>query len=97
MKLDFNLDVDFDSIEVLECTLNDEPIQFIEYSRYVGPCTMQYLPNGGILSTFNSTIIIQVKNGLLGVNKVKYKDEVLTSKEFLTKYQDLPLINEVLI
>ena len=96
MKIDFNKDIDFESKEELTCKLNDEDLTFIDYERYIGPCTMQYLPNGGILCLFNNTIIIQVKNGILGVTKVKYKDKVYTSKEFIDKFEDLPLVNEIL-
>ena len=97
MKIDFSKDLDFDSTEPLSCYLNDEKLVFIEYENYAGPCTMQLLPNGGILSTFNYEIIIQVANGMLGVTKLSFRGETYTSKEFIEKYEDLPLINEVLI
>ena len=42
---------------------------------YKGPVTMQYLPYGGIQSTFNKTIIINSKYGFIGCDEVIYDNK----------------------
>lgn len=50
---------------------------------YKGPVTMQYLPYGGIQSTFNKTIIINSKYGFIGCDEVIYDNIYYTSDQFI--------------
>ena len=55
-RLEFDKDFDFDDLEARYCYFNDDRLEFIEFERYVGPITLQYLPNGGIQKEFINLI-----------------------------------------
>lgn len=96
-RLEFDKDFDFDDLEARYCYFNDDRIEFIEFERYVGPITLQYLPNGGIQSLFHGDLIIKVNNGFLKVTKVIFNKQELTSKEFINLIGEENLANQVLL
>ena len=51
---------------------------------YNGPVTMQYLPNGGIQSTFNGLIIINSPSGFIACQNVIYDGKYYSSAEFVS-------------
>lgn len=61
---------------------------------YQGPLTMQYLPFGGIQSTYGHHVIITTKNGFIACDLLTYDCQLMTSKEFINKYDDL--VNTIL-
>ena len=73
--------------------LNKELI-LCDVDFYQGPLTMQYLPFGGIQSTYNYHLIIHVKNGYIYPKTIIYNNIVYTPKEFITKFNNL--VNQVL-
>lgn len=95
-RLDFSKDIDFTSALFLVCYLNGEKIIFTKYSKYFGPITMQYLPNGGIQSLFDNFLIIKINNGFLKVEELIFNEKKLTSKDFIKIFGEENLINQVL-
>ena len=61
---------------------------------YDGPLTLQYLPFGGIQSTYNYHLIIHVKNGYIYPSKITYQNKTYQEKEFVETYENL--VNQVL-
>ena len=107
-RLEFDKDFDFDDLkarycyfnddlEARYCYFNDDRLEFIEFERYVGPITLQYLPNGGIQSLFHGDLIIKVNNGFLKVTKVIFNKQELTSKAFINLIGEENLANQVLL
>ena len=94
VAIDFKKDIIYQPYHVLQATYADAPIYFIEYGPYVGPITMQYLPNGGIQSLFHGLIIIKVNNGFMQVSKLIYQNKIYTSQEFIESHDSL--MNQVL-
>ena len=95
-KLDFNLDIDFkDKINYL-VYFNNEKIIFTKYKKYKGPITLQLLPCGGIQSLNKNKIIVALKNGYLEVSKLIYKDEEMTSIDFINLIGADELLNAIL-
>ena len=96
-RLYFDQDFDFSNSNPRYCYLDDDRIEFIDFERYVGPVTLQYLPNGGIQSLFHGDLIIKVNNGFLKVTKVIFNKQELTSKEFINLIGEENLANQVLL
>ena len=99
LNLDFSKDFDFNSKESFRVKIkdNNEEVIFISYLKYEGPITLQYLNNGGIISIFHHHLIIKENNGYLDVTKLKYKDKVYSSKEFIDLFGSDKLINHYFI
>lgn len=93
VKLDFNEDFNFSSSCVYQTTFNEEEVLLLEYQKYEGPITLQYLENGGVQSLFHGHLIIKMNNGFLDVIKLKFKDQILTSNEFINMFNETGLIN----
>ena len=93
--IDFEKDFDFFDEMPRGAYLDDELLIFTKFSRYIGPLTMQLLPNGGIQSLFNYQIIIKVNNGYLSVQELIVDDKVMSSKQFILEHGN-ELINKVL-
>ncbi len=87
--VDFQKDIIYFPYRVLKAMYFDEPIYFLEYEPYVGPVTMQYLPDGGIQSLYAGFIIVKVHNGFMKVTKLYYQNQSFTSQEFNLKYPNL--------
>lgn len=96
LKINFNIDFDFNLTVPLMALLNNEELIFTKYEKYFGPLTMQYLPNGGIQSLFNYLIIIKLNNGYLAVKSLIYKNKEYSSKEFILFYGANKLMNQIL-
>ena len=92
--INFKLDFDFNDNSPRGAYLDDELLIFTKFSRYMGPITMQLLPNGGIQSTYNYHLIIKVNNGYLCVDELIVNDKTLSSKEFIESRNEF-LINKV--
>lgn len=95
-NIDFKKDFDFNSKDLYKVSLCGEELIFTSYKEYVGPITLQFLPNGGIQSVFGYILIIKVKNGFLGVDELIYKGQKMSSKEFIELKKDTNLVNQVL-
>ncbi|MBO8427280.1 MAG: hypothetical protein IAC58_01810 [Firmicutes bacterium] len=97
IKLDFSKDFDFSLKDIpLKVYFNNEVIIFLEYEKYTGPITLQYLPNGGIQSLFHGYLIIKVNNGFLKVKKLIYKNITFSSINFIKEVGEINLINQIL-
>lgn len=96
-RINFDIDFDFEDKSTRYCYFNDDRIEFLEFDRYVGPITLQYLPNGGIQSLFNYNLIIKVNNGFLVVTKLIYEKEEMGSQKFISLIGEEKLINQVLL
>ncbi len=96
-RINFDIDFDFEDKSIRYCYFNDDRIEFLEFDRYVGPITLQYLPNGGIQSLFNYNLIIKVNNGFLVVTKLIYEKEEMSSQKFISLIGEEKLINQVLL
>lgn len=97
IKLDFSKDFDFTLKDIpLKVYFNNEVIIFLEYEKYTGPITLQYLPNGGIQSLFHGYLIIKVNNGFLKVKKLIYKNVTFSSINFIKEVGEINLINQIL-
>ena len=97
IKLDFSKDFDFSLKDIpLKVYFNNEVIIFLEYEKYTGPITLQYLPNGGIQSLFHGYLIIKVNNGFLKVIKLIYKNVTFSSINFIKEVGEINLINQIL-
>ncbi len=97
IKLDFSKDFDFSLKDIpLKVYFNNEVIIFLEYEKYTGPITLQYLPNGGIQSLFHGYLIIKVNNGFLKVKKLIYKNVTFSSINFIKEVGEINLINQIL-
>lgn len=88
-EIDFSLPIDLENKEEIYTFFNGEQIIFIDYKKYDGPITMQFLPNGGIQSLFAYNIIIKTEDCFLSVTKLRYKNVVYSSKDFIDKYGDI--------
>lgn len=96
IKLDFSKDFDFSLKDIpLKVYFNNEVIIFLEYEKYTGPITLQYLPNGGIQSLFHGYLIIKVNNGFLKVKKLIYKNVTFSSINFIKEVGEINLINQI--
>ena len=93
----FDNDFDFSSNDKWYCYLNDDRLEFVEFERYVGPITLQNLPNGGVQSLYHGDLIIHVNNGFLKVTKVIFEGRELNSQEFIALVGEENLINQVLL
>lgn len=97
-RIDFHKDFDFSSKNNdYYCYINNEKLIITKFKKYDGPITLQYLPNGGIQSLFNFKIIVKVNNGFLENDKVIYKGNTYTSKEFIILIGEFNLLNHQLI
>ena len=97
IKLDFSKDFDFSLKDIpLKVYFNNEVIIFLEYEKYTGPITLQYLPSGGIQSLFHGFLIIKVNNGFLKVKKLIYKNVTFSSINFIKEVGEINLINQIL-
>lgn len=97
-RIDFHKNFDFSSKNNdYYCYINNEKLIITEFKKYDGPITLQYLPNGGIQSLFNFKIIVKVNNGFLEIDKVIYKGNTYTSKEFIILIGEFNLLNHQLI
>lgn len=95
-KLDFNKDFDFinkHNNNVYYAYLDDKVVIFLNYKKYQGIITLQYLDNGGITSLIDNKLIVKVNNGYLEINKLLYNDKEVTSKEFINIIGEKNLIN----
>lgn len=61
---------------------------------YDGPITMQYLPYGGIQSVYHGKLIITTVNGFIASDSVTYDGIKMSSKEFISRHDDL--VNTIL-
>ena len=95
-RINFKEDFNFESKEFYKVILNGEELIFTSFKQYVGPITLQFLPNGGIQSVFEYILIIKVNNGFLGVDELIYKGQKMSSKEFIELKKDINLVNQVL-
>ena len=96
-RIHFDLDFDFENKNTRYCYFNDDRVEFLEFERYVGPVTLQYLPNGGIQSLFGGNLIVKVNNGFLKVTKIHFEKKDFTSKEFISFIGEENLANQVLL
>ena len=65
-----------------------------DMQTYVVPITMQYLPSGGIQSTYNYHLIINTLKGFMFCDILIYDDEIMSSKQFIEMFPNI--VNEVL-
>ena len=93
-EIDFNKDIDFNLTNSGYTYFKKEKLVLLNFYSYNGPITMQYLPNGGIQSTFGYHLIIKVNNGFLACDEVIHMNKKMTSKEFIENNQNL--INTIL-
>lgn len=93
MKL-FSFENDVIEHSDIYTTYQNELLILHDVRFYIGPLTMQYLPFGGIQSTFNHHLIIHVKNGYIHPNKITYQNQTYSEFEFVDKYVDL--VNQIL-
>ena len=96
-RINFDKDFDFDDTSPRYCYFNDDRVEFLVFERYVGPITLQYLPNGGIQSLYHGFLIVKVNNGFLKVSEVAFNKEKLTSDDFIKKVGEENLANRVLL
>ena len=92
--INFNEDIEFGGDLIYLTKFKEEEVEFLTFSKYNGPITMQYLPNGGIQSLIGNYVIVKVNNGFLKVEKLKFKDQILSSKEFIESVGEMNLINQ---
>lgn len=85
---DFNKD-NVELYQDIETKLYGKTLILKEVYFYEGPITLQALPYGGIQSVFGYHLIIFTRNGFIACDKVNYDGDEMTSKEFITKYEDL--------
>ena len=90
-------DFDFSSDIPVYCYFHDDRLEFLKYDRYVGPITLQRLPNGGIQSVYGGKLIIKVNNGFLEVTEVKFENKEMSSNDFIAMVGDENLVNLVLL
>lgn len=91
-QFDFNEPVTLHS-DILT-TYNKKLLILKNVTLYDGPVTLQYLPYGGIQSTFNYNLIINSKNGFITCEYVIYDGHKLSLFEFINKNKNL--INTIL-
>ena len=96
-RIRFDWDFDFENKNKRYCYFNDDRVEFLEFERYVGPITLQYLPNGGIQSLFGGSLIVKVNNGFLKVTKIYFEKKDFTSEEFINFIGEENLANQVLL
>ena len=65
-----------------------------DMQTYDGPITMQYLPSGGIQSTYNYHLIINTLKGFMFCDILIYDDKKMSSKQFIEMFPNI--VNEVL-
>ena len=89
---------DFDKIiyehQDVKTTFNGKQIILVNMRTYDGPITMQYLPYGGIQSTFNNYIIINTLKGFMFCDTIIIDNEKISSKKFIELFGNI--VNEVL-
>lgn len=78
----------------LKTTYKGKELILINVYIYEGPITLQYIPYGGIQSVFNYHLIINTKNGFITADNLIYDNQLMTTKEFILKNEDL--VNQVL-
>lgn len=88
-EIDFNKDIDFNLTNSGYTYFKKEKLVLLNFYSYNGPITMQYLPNGGIQSTYNYHLIIKVNNGFLACDNLIYKNKKISSREFIENNKDL--------
>lgn len=89
---DFNSLIDLNKDIVT--TYKQKELVLLRPYLYDGPITLQYLPYGGIQSTFNYHLIINTKNGFIAIDELIYDNKKMSSKEFITTHENL--INTIL-
>ena len=65
-----------------------------DMQTYDGPITMQYLPSGGIQSTYNYHLIVNTLKGFMFCDILIYDDKKMSSKQFIEMFPNI--VNEVL-
>ena len=65
-----------------------------DMQTYDGPITMQFLPSGGIQSTYNYHLIINTLKGFMFCDILIYDDKKMSSKQFIEMFPNI--VNEVL-
>lgn len=83
-----------DTNTTITTTLYGKQLILKDLHQYVGPLTMQYLPNGGIQMIMNNQIIIKTNKGFLVTNNIEYDNNHIEVDQLLEKYPYL--VNTVL-
>lgn len=83
-----------ENIKEVETTLNGKKLIIKDMYPYVGPLTMQYLPNGGIQMIRDNQMIIKTNLGFLATNNIEYDGKKYTVNELINKFPYL--VNTVL-
>lgn len=78
----------------IKTTFLGKPLILVDVTYYNGPITLQYLPFGGIQSTYNYQLIINTKKGFITPSLIVYDNEEMDVKSFVIKYPNL--VNQVL-
>lgn len=78
----------------VETTLNGKKLVINDMYPYVGPLTMQYLPNGGIQMIRDNQMIIKTNLGFLATNNIEYDGKKCTVNELIEQFPYL--VNTVL-
>ena len=89
---DFNYPIDLSSNIVT--TFHGKILILKDLYLYDGPITLQYLPYGGIQSTFGYQLILNCRNGFIASKSVVYDGKEMSSKQFIEMFDHV--VNEVL-
>ena len=87
-KINFDLDIDITK-KYYKTTFQGHSLILEGLQKYVGPVTMQYVPNGGIQSLFGGNIIIKTQYGYYYPQSVIYGGKRYEPKEFIDKYENI--------
>ena len=93
MKI-YNFDSKININDDIYTTYKNKELILKHVFYYDGPITLQYLPNGGIQSTFNYNLIINSKYGFIACKYVIYDNKKLTLFDFINSNKDL--VNTIL-
>ena len=75
-------------------TYKGKTLKLLDMQTYLGPITMQFLPNGGIQSVYDNHIIINTLKGFMYCDIIIYEDKKMSSKDFIKMHGNI--VNEVL-
>lgn len=82
------------NVKKVETTLNGKQLIIKDMYPYIGPLTMQYLPNGGIQMIRDNQMIIKTNLGFLATNNIEYDGKKITANELANQFPYL--VNTVL-
>jgi len=77
------------NIKDIETTLFGKKLILKNLYHYVGPLTLQYLPNGGIQMIINNQMVISTNIGYLATKELIYVGITYTVKELNNKFSNL--------